>query len=207
MASRICACGRDITGPKQRRACYVCRPARYKAECAGKCGALVWIQSTSLPEGQSVCHACRAAAKGYTGKIEVRECPHCENLFEAKQYRPVGKPARYPVFCSQKCSNAYRSVGGEAVRYAIKSAKRRSLLAAQVVETVDPEKVFERDNWTCQLCFEPVDKLIPRYESKGATLDHIIPLSKGGAHSYANTQLAHFGCNSSKSDQVLGNAS
>lgn len=30
------------------------------------------------------------------------------------------------------------------------------------------------------------------------TIDHIIPLSKGGLHSWNNIQLAHLSCNSSK---------
>jgi 5-methylcytosine-specific restriction endonuclease McrA len=34
-----------------------------------------------------------------------------------------------------------------------------------------------------------------------ATIDHIKPLSKGGEHSYANTALAHYGCNARKRDR------
>lgn len=36
-----------------------------------------------------------------------------------------------------------------------------------------------------------------------ATIDHIIPLSKGGTHTYNNVQLAHYICNSKKSDKIL----
>ena len=35
------------------------------------------------------------------------------------------------------------------------------------------------------------------------TMDHIIPLSKGGGHSYKNIQLAHFGCNSRKHNKII----
>jgi len=34
------------------------------------------------------------------------------------------------------------------------------------------------------------------------SLDHVIPLSKGGEHSMSNARLAHTYCNSIKSDQV-----
>ena len=33
------------------------------------------------------------------------------------------------------------------------------------------------------------------------TLDHIIPLSKGGSHTWDNVQLAHMGCNAGKCDK------
>jgi 5-methylcytosine-specific restriction endonuclease McrA len=36
------------------------------------------------------------------------------------------------------------------------------------------------------------------------TLDHIIPLAKGGDHTYENIKLAHMICNSYKSDKVVG---
>ena len=36
-----------------------------------------------------------------------------------------------------------------------------------------------------------------------ASLDHIIPLSQGGTHTYNNVQLAHFLCNISKRDSLL----
>lgn len=36
------------------------------------------------------------------------------------------------------------------------------------------------------------------------SLDHVIPMSKGGAHSYANTQLAHWLCNVTKGNRGGG---
>lgn len=65
-----------------------------------------------------------------------------------------------------------------------------------VVETIDSRKVFERDGYRCQLCGEATKGKWPAATS--ATLDHIIPLSKGGEHSYRNTQCACFGCNNRK---------
>lgn len=36
-----------------------------------------------------------------------------------------------------------------------------------------------------------------------ASVDHIVPLSRGGEHSMANVQCAHLSCNSSKGDQTI----
>ncbi len=75
---------------------------------------------------------------------------------------------------------------------ALKSrARRRSRMADVFIETVVPRRVFERDGWLCGICGINVEK-------KDASLDHIIPISKGGAHSYANTQTSHLRCNISK---------
>lgn len=72
---------------------------------------------------------------------------------------------------------------------------RRARMKNAFVEKVDPLIVFERNNWICQLCQTPVSKSKNRNLVDIASLDHIIPISKGGEHSYANTQLAHLSCN------------
>lgn len=71
------------------------------------------------------------------------------------------------------------------------------------IERVHRQRVYERDGWVCQLCRRPVKRDAQVPHPLAPTLDHIIPLAAGGAHAYANVQLAHFLCNSTKSD---GNA-
>ena len=78
---------------------------------------------------------------------------------------------------------------------------RRNRLKEAFVENVDPMEVFERNNWICQLCNHPVSKIRDKRFIDIASLDHIIPLSKGGEHSYANTQLAHLSCNIRKGNR------
>jgi 5-methylcytosine-specific restriction endonuclease McrA len=56
------------------------------------------------------------------------------------------------------------------------------------VESVDIEMIYARDSGICQLCKKPV----PREQ---ASMDHIIPLSAGGAHASWNVQLTHLRCN------------
>lgn len=36
------------------------------------------------------------------------------------------------------------------------------------------------------------------------SIDHVIPLSRGGAHAMGNVQSAHLRCNSSKGDKLIG---
>lgn len=69
------------------------------------------------------------------------------------------------------------------------------------VEDVDFMTIYERDKGLCRICGEGVDINI-RFPSPGAaTLDHILPLSKGGKHQASNVQLAHLGCNSQRSNK------
>lgn len=65
---------------------------------------------------------------------------------------------------------------------------RRAKLAGAFVETVSAKVVFERDEGVCGICHEPVDPL-------DYHVDHIVAISVGGLHSYANSQVAHPLCN------------
>ncbi len=86
--------------------------------------------------------------------------------------------------------------------------KRRSRrYGCEYDDTISLMKLFERDGGICQICGKPTDwhditdghirKLYP-------TLDHIIPLSKGGTHTWDNVQLAHMACNAGKCDRLNG---
>ncbi|WP_407670789.1 HNH endonuclease [Paraburkholderia franconis] len=97
--------------------------------------------------------------------------------------------------CRRARDRAYKRVS----RMARKATER-----AAHVEKVDPFEVFERDGWACRLCGIPT----PRskrgtYDHDAPELDHVVPLARGGDHTYANTQCACRRCNSLKSD-ILG---
>lgn len=65
---------------------------------------------------------------------------------------------------------------------------KRSILASQDV---------------CGICGKPVDKSLRYPHPMSATIDHVIPVAKGGHPSaIENLQLAHFCCNRAKSDKL-----
>ena len=134
---------------------------------------------------------------------------------------PVEPPRR--TLCSDECyrrasaessievQRAYKEEHGHwpranhtenKAKRSARDARRRIRLAQATVEVFDPAEVFARDGWVCQLCNEPVDKNLEFPDPRSKSLDHIVPVSKGGEHSRKNTQLAHFGCNSRKQDRV-----
>lgn len=74
-------------------------------------------------------------------------------------------------------------------------------MRTQAVENVNPIKVFERDKWKCQICgVKTPRKLRGTLDDRAPELDHVMPLSLGGAHSYMNTQCACRKCNAEKSN-------
>jgi 5-methylcytosine-specific restriction endonuclease McrA len=61
--------------------------------------------------------------------------------------------------------------------------------------------VLERDGWVCQLCFEPIDPHARARTARAPVVDHIIPVSAGGAwHDPTNLRAAHWGCNGARAN-------
>ena len=75
-------------------------------------------------------------------------------------------------------------------------------MAKATIEVFDPIEIFERDEWICGICEERVDNALVFPHPMSKSLDHIEPISRGGDHSRANTQLAHLGCNIRKGARV-----
>lgn len=96
----------------------------------------------------------------------------------------------------------YSSNPQHLARARIKNAAYRARKRGAAIEKIDPFEIFARDNWLCQLCGESVDPQFKGTDPRAASLDHIMPLSKGGTHERANVQLAHFGCNASKGNKI-----
>lgn len=71
-------------------------------------------------------------------------------------------------------------------------------------DPIDALHVFERDEWMCGVCQEKIDPKRRGQDWMRATIDHVLPLSKGGAHVYSNVVAAHYICNSMKADMVVG---
>ena len=79
-------------------------------------------------------------------------------------------------------------------RAQLRQARKR----ANFVEEVEGLVLADRDLWICGLCLEDIDPEVRWPHPESYSIDHIIPLSRGGDHSYANTQSAHLLCNMRK---------
>jgi 5-methylcytosine-specific restriction endonuclease McrA len=93
---------------------------------------------------------------------------------------------------------AYRKTAASRAVQSASHAKRRMVEA--VGEKFDPLAIFERDGWRCQICgvSTPLSRRGTRH-ANAPELDHVVPLSRGGAHTVANVQCACRECNRRKS--------
>lgn len=107
-------------------------------------------------------------------------CAWCREDFTAVTFTAS---ARY---CSKQCA-----------RNAGKYARGRFLItpAARLA-------IYERDNWTCQICMDPIDRAADYLDDWAPSLDHIVPQSHAliPDHSPANLRTAHRWCNSIRGD-------
>jgi hypothetical protein len=70
-------------------------------------------------------------------------------------------------------------------------------------QPIDRQAVFDRDEWRCGICKQPVDKALEWPDPMSVSLDHIVPMSRSGDHPYENVQCAHLVCNQTKSGATL----
>lgn len=121
---------------------------------------------------------------------EIRPCDHCGTWYASNGQRP-----RY---CSTECVESNRTA--DKWRHA---SVRRARLRSALVERFGRVEIYERDGWTCGICGDPIDPTRKYPDLLSASLDHIIPLARGGDHSRANAQAAHLTCNVRKADKLL----
>lgn len=159
--------------------------------------------------------------------IYIRTCPITNALFVARQHNAVFHPSLTdeeiynwrlvkaikvkPTHVCKDCGvefKAHKTKHGLCVKCANRAARnkakaiRRSRKNHVGHEIVIPFKVFDRCNWVCTYCGKHTPKnMRGKHEHNSPELDHIVPLSKGGKHTYLNTTLACRSCNHKKSDK------
>lgn len=218
LRQRFCSsgCYKSASGlGSKRRSCEVCGKEyiyTYSEQrtCGRECGvALRRTVTASLPaEVGSACKRCRIAAPH--SHVAAVNCLECSKLFIARGNRSV---------CSSKCqrSRANRMTGEYiTARYHSDPEFRDRVLAASHLRRADKLGVaddairtmsgliaylMKRDRGRCGICRKPIRA---RKGPMRPSVDHIIPLARGGTHELANLQAAHYRCNLSKNDRGGG---
>lgn len=113
------------------------------------------------------------------------------------------------LYCSDKCKRKAKKL-----RYKERNPDKRKQQDRHYIQRarkygcvyeygITRAKVAKRDNNVCQICGKvcnPLDKTWGDFGPDYPTLDHIIPLAKGGPHLWENVQCACGECNSNKRD-------
>jgi len=130
---------------------------------------------------------------GYCGPHHFKSKSVPRNMREA-DWRECGE-----LGCSAKLRPHNKS--GYCPPHSARSARRnrRALMRDAWIEDVSTDIVWRRDNGTCHLCGDLAD-------ADDWHLDHVIPLARGGSHSYLNCAVSHPACNLKKSDNLSPSA-
>lgn len=155
------------------------------------CGKEISTTGRSAPRRKHCSTACKKAA---THDVEKRAraeakperaCRHCG--------RQMPRTMRIDAkFCSAECNSAAHQL----VR---KLAKR----VGSPPQPLSRALIFERDNWRCGLCGGEVNPDLRHPHPMCGSVDHIVPVSRGGSNELDNLQLAHLRCNLRKRDKQV----
>lgn len=132
----------------------------------------------------------RMLSKSYV-QTEMKQCPGCGMLFTGGN-----------VYCSISCRKKVLNARG-------KDKRIRRVSSVVIDKNITLESLFERSKGKCALCGGQCDYTDYHYKgnvfiagNQYPSIDHIVPLSKGGLHSWDNVQLAHRICNTKKSNDI-----
>jgi hypothetical protein len=59
-----------------------------------------------------------------------------------------------------------------------------------------------RDGWVCWLCDGAIDPALPRSLPGAASIDHVVPRSRGGTSDLRNLRIAHRRCNTRRGSSL-----
>lgn len=118
-------------------------------------------------------------------------CRTCGRVFESKW----GKQ-----FCSDSCKRKWNN----RLREKRKSERtRKAKQNGKYDSTITLEKIYKRDKGRCYICGKKL-KINTFYNDPFApTIEHVIPIIKGGTHSWDNVKLSCRSCNNLKGTKSI----
>lgn len=180
-----------------------------------RCGSVVNISFTTLRQGKSKCPACEQKEKELKAKAKdkAKETKRIEKIRNAKYEQIALKVCeccgklftdkRRSTFCSDECCK-------RALNARQKDKRIRKIKSIKRDKGITLERLYQKSNGVCALCgsvcdwsdYIITDSKTFIANNRYPSIDHIIPLSKGGTHTWDNVQLACRICNSKKSNAV-----
>lgn len=151
----------------------------------------------------------RAVAYSSSSNASVDEWMHHLSTPKCKQVKPKKIEAEFAClncgllsrrkggkYCSAKCATL---VVWRAQKH-VRRARKRGVEH----EVIDLPTLLDRDRFKCGICAKAIS-LKHRYPHPlSPSIDHIIPLSRGGSHTWKNVQASHHACNQEKRTQTMG---
>lgn len=179
LAGRECrACGQPLTLSTRADSNF----------CSVKCQQGTWYETNA--------ERLRAASRAWNAAHPELKRKHSMAWYEANRERAL------------EMAKEWRAANPDLVRETSRAStqRRRARKASRPVEDFTLAEIWEREQGICWLCDTPIDPDVrwPHPESK--TLEHVIPLARGGSHTRANVALAHLICNLRKGTRIVDRA-
>lgn len=164
------------------------------------------------------------AAQPKRKPAKTTNCKAC-----GKEMLAVDRKGRKRKFCCSECRHSYRTTvacvdcgtkvlsNNDSGKLCNRCQRRRSKknhpgkirkrcnkFGVPFDPQVKPVEVFKRDGYKCQECGRKTTTKVSGTHNRRATVDHIVPLSKGGSHEWNNVQCLCMRCNVRKSNKYVG---
>lgn len=145
---------------------------------------------------------------------EVHVCKECQCLYTYRSYaQSIGVEPFFVQridFCSKECQKKHERKISKKYNYSHGKHKLRALkYGVEYDASVNLDDLIAKDGLRCALCGKMCNISDYKkanghriYGNKYPSIDHIIPMSKGGGHVWNNVQVAHRGCNSRKGTKL-----
>jgi 5-methylcytosine-specific restriction endonuclease McrA len=114
---------------------------------------------------------------------------------EARQNR---RKARRDANIEAERARRQAVYAADGTRERANAQQRRAAKRAVPCEDFTDREIYDRDGWRCGICGEGIDAALRWPEPFSVSLDHIVPLARGGSHTRDNVQAAHLRCNMRK---------
>lgn len=132
----------------------------------------------------------------YNSPVPI-SCEMCKAFFFYST-RAIGK-VKYCPSCKPKRAVERAAEHDTPEKKAERQARRRAKSAGPVISYL---QVVDEHGIVCHLCGVGIDMSLKFPDPFSKSFDHVIPLSKGGAHTLNNIKLAHLRCNIRKGNTV-----
>lgn len=219
--SAPCACGAPLVYPGRGRPPTRCADCRRPKSPAAPSACSRCCRHPAVSRRAKLCAWCSTTTRN--PPRPPRPCLCCGWSFVPKSHhtrycsdrcrwgRPVESSAIRLHPCTD-CGTAISRPRAEVCRpcaadrlrahYSAKGFERRALVAAG--ERFTAREIAERDGWCCHLCAIPIPDRPYTGHPLDLTIDHLVPVVLGGAHTRANVRAAHRFCNLSRGARPLG---
>lgn len=185
-------------------------PGRWPHWCSDECRrpAAREVERAKRPAPwQSNCSECSRPIRTGARFCASEECARTGNRVRSREASAARAPRSYTIACVM-CSAAFSS-SNKLRRFCSTECQYRSNYMARRARRLGVRRepyalsaVIEHSQGICALCDEPIDLTLAYPHRRSASIDHVLPLSRGGADTIGNVQLAHLECNWTKGPRV-----